>query len=65
MKKLSKEELSHRTSRPIGQRPPMEVKDPKIRPGAEKPRPNRDPDDKTEHERDNRSVKGKKGMSHP
>lgn len=65
MKKLSKEELSHRTSRPIAQRPPMEVKDPKIRPSAEKPEKNRDPDDKTEHERDNRSVKGKKGMSHP
>lgn len=65
MKKLSKEELSDRASRPIDQRPHTEVEDPTIRPGAEQPEKNRDPDDKTEHERDNRSVKGKKGMSHP
>ena len=62
---LSKEEMSKRMSRPTDEQPPMEVKDPRIRPGQEKPEANRDPDDHTEHERDNRSVKGKKGMGHP
>ena len=65
MKKHSKEELSDRISRPTKEKPPIEVKDPKQRPGQGQPEVNRDPDDTTEHERDNRSVKGKKGMSHP
>jgi hypothetical protein len=65
MKKHSNEELSKRISRATDKKPPIEVEDPKLRPGQGKPEANRDPDDHTEHERDNRSVKGKKGMGHP